>query len=236
MGSCSASWLTVWCRCPSTPIVPGKGAIPFPQSAALLPGKAGPSVRGWDAFPAGGKHCPSALCAVTRTPASAPAGLCRRPRCVPAVTGLPPHSWPVARAQGTPASRLRDRWLCSLGNEIGIALLAFWRDCPSSTRRGVPRGLAERWLNPHTSWRRRGASLGPLRPFPAAQAPLGRGPASGPVRATPEPGREPPGRGGAGGTGAPCGGSGAGAFARGTRRGGSKAERGAARLLPWAPG
>lgn len=70
---------------------------------------------------------------------------------------------------------------------------------------------------------------GPLRPFPAAQAPLGRGPASGPVRATPEPGREPPRQ---GGPGAPSGGSEAGAFARGTRRGGS----GAARLLPWAPG
>lgn len=145
--------------------------------------------------PAGGKDCPSALCAVARTPVSAPASLCRRPRRVPAVTGLPPHCWPVARAQGPPASRLRDRWPCSLGNEIGIALLAFWRDCSGSTRRAVPRGLAERWLNPHASWRRRGASPGPLRPFPAAQAPLGRGPASGPVRATPEPGREPPGRG-----------------------------------------
>lgn len=74
---------------------------------------------------------------------------------------------------------------------------------------------------------------GPAAALPRRAGPAGPRPRFRAVRATPEPGREPPGR---GGPGAPSGGSEARAFARGTRRGGSRAERGAARLLPRAPG
>lgn len=235
MRSFSAPWLIAWCCCPSAPsTVPGKGAIPFPQSAALLRGRAGPSVRAWDAFPAGrGKDCPSALCAVAQTPASAPAGPCQRPRWVPAVRELPPHCWPGARAQGTPASRLRERWLRSLRDGLGIALLALWRDCPSSTGSGgAPRARRKVAEPPHIVAAARGLS-GPAAALPSRAGPAGPRPR---FRARPRHTRAGPGAARAGGPGAPSGGSGAGAFTRGTRRGGSEAERGAAWLLPWAPG
>lgn len=163
-----------------------EGCNSLPQSAALLRGRAGPSVPGWDTFPAG-RGQGLFLHAVFR---GTNTGLCQRPRWVLAVTGLPPRCWPVARAQGTPVSRLRDRRLRRLRSEIGIALLALWRDCPSSTGSGVaPRARWKVAEPAHIAAAARGL-CGPVAALPSRA-----GPASGPVRATPEPGREPPGRG-----------------------------------------
>lgn len=212
-----------------------QGRVQFPSRSPLLSFGAEPAPL-WEAGmlsrPAGGKDRSSALCAVAQTPAPAPGGLCWRPRRVPAVTGLPPPRRPVARARGTlppgsgtaggAASGRRSASPCwRFGGTVLAPQAAEWL-----------RGLAERWPSPHTSWRRRGASRA-RRALPSRAGPAGPRPR---FRARPRHTRAGPGTARAGEPGAPSGGGGAGPFAGGTRRGGSKAERGAARLLPWAPG